>query len=83
MGQDFPLSGRVVSLKRRKDHLVSGLGQGRAIPRAVALRPEKYRERVEVRSTLASIDLNRLTDEQLARITGTDAEVPECCGAPR
>lgn len=34
-----------------------------------ALRPEKYRERVEVRGVYASIDLNRLTDEQLARIS--------------
>ena len=34
-----------------------------------ALRPKKYRDRVEVRGTLASIDLNRLTDEQLARIS--------------
>ncbi len=34
-----------------------------------ALRPEKYRERVEVRGSLASIDLNRLTDEQLRRIS--------------
>ncbi len=31
--------------------------------------PERYRERVEVRGTFASIDLNRLTDEQLARIS--------------
>ena len=34
-----------------------------------ALRPEKYRERVEVRGTLASIDLNCLTDDQLARLS--------------
>ena len=34
-----------------------------------ALRPEKYRERVEVRGAYASIDLNRLSDEQLARIS--------------
>ena len=34
-----------------------------------ALRSEKYRERVEVRGTFASIDLNRLSDEQLARIS--------------
>jgi len=34
-----------------------------------ALRPEKYRERVEVRGAFASIDLNRLSDEQLARIS--------------
>ncbi|MCH8030783.1 MAG: hypothetical protein IIB09_03080 [Bacteroidetes bacterium] len=34
-----------------------------------ALRPDKYQERVEVRGSLASIDLNRLTDEQLARIS--------------
>ncbi len=33
------------------------------------VRPEKYRERVEVRGTLASIDLNRSTDEQLAWIS--------------
>ncbi len=33
-----------------------------------ALRPEKYRERYEVRGTFANIDLNRLSDEQLARI---------------
>lgn len=37
-----------------------------------ALRPDKYRERVEVRGSLASIDLNRLTDEQLARISAGD-----------
>jgi hypothetical protein len=35
-----------------------------------ALRPEKYRERVEVRGSLAHIDFNRLSDEQLARIAG-------------
>ncbi len=33
-----------------------------------ALRPERYRERAEVRGSLASIDLNRCTDEQLTRI---------------
>ncbi len=33
-----------------------------------ALRPEKYRERVEVRGSLAHIDFNRLSDDQLARI---------------
>lgn len=34
-----------------------------------ALRPERYRESVEVRGTLASINLNQLSDEQLARIS--------------
>ena len=34
-----------------------------------ALRPEKYRERVDVRGTLASIDLTRFTDEQLVRVS--------------
>ena len=34
-----------------------------------ALRPEKYRERVDVRGSLATIDLNRFTDEQLARVS--------------
>ncbi len=33
-----------------------------------ALRPEKYRERVEVRGSLAHIDFNRLSDDQLTRI---------------
>ncbi len=40
------------------------------------LRPEKYRERVEVRETLSSIDLNRLTDEQLARISAGGIRSP-------
>jgi hypothetical protein len=34
-----------------------------------ALRPEKYRERVEVRGALASTDITKLSDEQLARIS--------------
>lgn len=38
--------------------------------RLKALRPEEYRERVEVRGAFASIDLNRLSDEQLARLAG-------------
>ena len=33
-----------------------------------ALRPDKYRERVKMRGTLANIDLTKLPDEQLARI---------------
>ncbi len=37
--------------------------------RLKALRPEKYRERVEVRGVYAHIDLNRLSDEQLARVS--------------
>ncbi|NIM48260.1 MAG: hypothetical protein GTO22_03220 [Gemmatimonadales bacterium] len=32
------------------------------------LRPEKYRERVEVRGSLANLDLSRLQDDLLARI---------------
>ena len=35
-----------------------------------APRPEKYRERVEVRGDLAHIDLTRCSDEQIARIAG-------------
>ncbi len=46
-----------------------------------ALRPEKYRERVEVRGTLASIDLNRLTDEQLARISAGEHPLSVLAGA--
>ncbi len=38
--------------------------------RLKAMRPEKYRDRVEIRGTLASIDLTRRSDEQLARIGG-------------
>ena len=33
-----------------------------------ALRPEKYRERVEMRGTLANIDVTKLPDHLLARI---------------
>ncbi len=47
-----------------------------------ALRPEKYRERVEVRGSLASIDLNRLTDEQLARISSSRSGTRDA-GEPR
>lgn len=34
------------------------------------LRPEKYRDRVELRGQLANIDLSRLDDETLGRIAG-------------
>ena len=37
--------------------------------RLKALRPEKYRDRVGVRGTFGSIDLTKLSDEQLARIS--------------
>ena len=33
-----------------------------------ALRPEKYRERVEVRGVLANLDISRLPDELIARL---------------
>lgn len=34
-----------------------------------ALRPEKYRERVEIRGIYAHVDINRLSDEQLSRVS--------------
>ncbi len=34
------------------------------------LKPEKYRERMEVRGSLASLDVSRLPDEALSRIIG-------------
>ena len=51
--------------------------------RLKALRPEKYREPVEVRGSLASIDLNRLTDEQLARISAGEHPWSVLASAPR
>ena len=36
--------------------------------RLKALRPEKYRERVDVRGVLAHLDISRLPDELVARL---------------
>jgi len=50
------------TVKRYSDTLLIFLLKG--------LKPEVYRERLEVRGTLGQIDFGRMTDEQLSRIAG-------------